>query len=62
MTPHLYTNKKEYKGGTNDKTRDSHTLETSDSPSYCDIFAWNLDEKHKNKEDEDYIDHLSKTI
>ena len=56
LTPHTYTNNKDYKGGTNDKTRDSHTRETSDSPSDTDSCARNLDEEHKNKEYEDYID------
>ena len=31
LTPPPYTNKKDYKGGTNDKISDSHTRETSDS-------------------------------
>ena len=39
-----YTNKKYYKGGTNDKTRDSHTRETIDSTSGTDSCARNLDE------------------
>ena len=42
--------------GTNDKTRDSHTRETSDSPSVNDSCARNLDEEHKNEEYEEYID------
>ena len=32
LTPPPYTNKQDYKGGTNDKTRDYLTRETSDSP------------------------------
>ena len=59
LTPPPYKNKKEYKGGTNDKTRDSHTRETSVSRSYNDSCAKNLDEEHKNEEDEEYIDPLS---
>ena len=55
-----YTNKQDYKGSTNDKTRDSHTRETSDSPSDPDSCARNLDEEHKNEEDDDYIDPPSK--
>ena len=51
LTPPPYTNKKDYKVGTNDKTR-----ETSDSPSDTDSCARNLDGEHKNKEDEDYIE------
>ena len=49
MTPPPYTNNQDYKGGTNDKTRDSHTHETSDSPSDTDSCARNLDDEHKNK-------------
>ena len=56
MTPPPYKNKKDYKGGTNDKTRDFHTCETSVSQSDNDGFARNLDEEHKNEEDEEYID------
>ena len=37
LTPPPYANKKYYKGGTNDKTCDSHTRETSYSPSDNDI-------------------------
>ena len=50
LTPPTYTNKQDYKGGTNNKTRDSLTLETSYSPSDTDSCAKNLDEKHKNEE------------
>ena len=50
---------KDYKGGKNDNTRDSRTRETSDSPSNTGSCARNLDEEHKNKEDEDYIDSPS---
>ena len=46
-------------GGTNDKTHDSHTHETSDSPIDNDSCAINLDEEHKNEEYEEYIDPLS---
>ena len=49
LNPPPYKNKKDYKGGTNDNTCDSHTLETSDSPSDNDSFARNLDEEHKNE-------------
>ena len=48
LTPPPYKNKKDYKDGTNDKTRDSHIHETSDSQSDNDSCARNLDEKHKN--------------
>ena len=60
MTPPPHTNKQEYKGGTNDRTSDSHTCETSDSTSDTDSCAINLYEKHKNEEDDDYIDPPSK--
>ena len=56
LTPPPYKNKKDYKGGTNDKIRDSHTHETSVSRSVNDSFARNLDEEKKNDEDEEYID------
>ena len=36
-------------GGTNDKTHDSHTRETSDSPSDNGSCARNLYEEHKMK-------------
>ena len=52
LIPPPYANKKDYKGGTNDKTRDSYTRETSDFPSNNDSCARNLDEEHKNIEDE----------
>ena len=60
LTPPPNTNKKYYEGGTDDKTRDSLTRETSDSPSDTDSCARNLDEEHKNEEDDDYIDPPSK--
>ena len=47
LTPPPYSNKKDYKCGKNDKTRDSHTRGTSDSPSDNDSCARNLDEEHK---------------
>ena len=56
MNPSPYKNKKDYKGGTNDKTHDSHTRETSYSRSENDSCARNLDEEHKNEEYEEYID------
>ena len=43
LTPTPYKNKKYYKGGTNDKSRDSHTRETSVSRSDNDSFARKLD-------------------
>ena len=60
LTPPPSTNKQDYEGGTNEKTRDSLTRETSDSPSNTDSYARNLDEEHNNEEDYDYIDPASK--
>ena len=37
------TNKQDYTGGTNDKTRDSHTRETGNSRSDIDSCARNID-------------------
>ena len=62
LKPPPNKNKQDYKVGTNDKTRDSLTRETSDSPSDTDSCARNLDEEHKNEEDDDYIDPPSKNI
>ena len=44
LNPPPYKNKKDYKGGTHDRTRDSHTRETSESQSDNDTCARNLDE------------------
>ena len=49
LTPPPYKNKKDYKGGTNDKTRDYYTREKSVSQSDNDSCARNLDEKNKKK-------------
>ena len=49
LTPPTYTNKQDYKGGTDYKTCDSLTSETSYSPSNTDSCARNLDEEHKNE-------------
>ena len=59
MTPPPYKNKKDYKGGTDDRTRDSHTFETSVSRSNNYSCARNLGEENKNKEYEEYIDPQS---
>ena len=59
LTPPPYKNKKDYKGGTNDKTRDSHTNETSVSRSDDDSLARNLDAEIKNIEYDEYNDHPS---
>ena len=57
LTPPPYKNKQEHKGGTNDKTHDSHTHETGVSRSDDASLARNLDAKNKNTEDDEYIDH-----
>ena len=54
------TNKQDYAGVTNDKTLDSLTRESGDSPSDTDGSARNLYEEHKNEEDDNCIDPLSK--
>ena len=59
LTPPPYKNKQDYKGGTNDKTRDLHTRETSVSRSDGDSLARNLDAENKNTEDDEYNDHHS---
>ena len=60
LTPPPNTNKQDYTGGTNDKTRDSQTRESDDSWSDIDGCARNLDDEHKNEEDNNYIDPPSK--
>ena len=52
LTPPLYTNKHEYIGGTNEKIRNSQTRESEDSPSDTDGCEINLDDEHKNEEDD----------
>ena len=59
LTPPTYKNKKDYKGGTNDKTNDSHTHDSSVSRSNGVSVARNLDAENKNAEDDEYIDHPS---
>ena len=54
------TNNQDYAGGKNDNTIDSHTHETGDSQSETDSCARNIDDEHKNEEDDDYIDPSSK--
>ena len=62
LIPPPNANNQDYAGGTNDKTRDYHTRETGDYPSYTDGCARNLDEEHKNERDDDYIDPPSKKM
>ena len=60
LTPPPNTNKQDHIGGTNYNTCDSLTREAGDSPSDTDSCARNLDEEHKNEEDNNYIDLPSK--
>ena len=59
MTPPPYKNKQDYKGGTNDKTHDSHTHESGVSRSDDASLARKLDAENKNAEYDEYIDHPS---
>ena len=59
LTPPPYKNKQYQKGGTNDKTHDSHTHETGVSISNDDSLARNLDAENNNTEDDEYNDHQS---
>ena len=59
LTPPTYKNKQDFKGGTNDKTHDSHTHESVVSRSDDASLARHLDAENKNAEDDEYIDHLS---
>ena len=59
MNPPPYKNKQYYKGGTNDKTCDSHTHETRVSLSDDDSLARNLDAENKNTDYDEYNDHPS---
>ena len=47
LTPPPYKNKQDYKGGTNDKTHNSHTRETSVSRINDDSLTRNLDAENK---------------
>ena len=51
-TPPPFKNKVDYRGDTNDKTRES-----DDSRSDTDVCARNLGDEHKNEEDEEYIEN-----
>ena len=59
LTPPLYKNKQDYKGGTNDKTHDSHTHKSGVYRSNYSSVARNLDAENNNAEDGEYIDHPS---
>ena len=59
LTPPPYKNKRDYKGGTNDKTHDSHTHEYGVSRSNDDSVSRNLYAENNNAEDDEYIDHTS---
>ena len=60
LTPPPKKNNQDYTGGTNDKTNDYQTHESEDSRSDTGGCEINLDEGHKNEEDDDYIDPPSK--
>ena len=57
LTPPTYKNKRDYKGGTNDKTNDYHTPDSGVSRSDGDSVKRNLDEENNNAEYDEYIDH-----
>ena len=59
LTPPPYKNKQDYKGGTNDRTHDSHTRETGISRSDDDSLARNLDAENNNTEDDEYNDNMA---
>ena len=56
LTPPPYNNKQDYKGGTQDKTIDSHTPDYDVSIHDDASLKRNLDEEIKNSEDDEYID------
>ena len=60
LIPHPNTNKEEYAGGTNYKTRDSQKHESEDYRSDTGGCTINIDEEHKNEENDYYIDPPSK--
>ena len=62
LTPPPYKNKRDYKGGTNDKENDSHTLDSDVSRNDDASVKRNLYEENKNAEDDEYIDHPPKKI
>ena len=56
LTPPPKKNNQDYTGGTNDETNYYQTHESEDSRSDTGGCEINLDEGHKNEEDDDYID------
>ena len=56
LTPPPYTNKNEYVGGTNEKTRDYQTREYEHSPSDTNSCARNIDDEQNYEECDDYIE------
>ena len=54
LTPPPYKNNQDYDGGNNDKTRESDYY-----PSDTDGCKRNIDDEHKNEEDDEYIDRPS---
>ena len=59
LTPPPYKNNRDYKGGTNYKTHDSHTHDSGISRSDDASVARNLDAENENAEADEYIDHPS---
>ena len=56
LTPTPYNNKQDYKGGTQDKTIDSHTPDSDVSRHDDTSLKRNLYEENKNAKDDKYID------
>ena len=56
LTPPPYNNKQDYKGGTQDKTIDSHTPDSDVSRHDDASLKRNLDEENKNAGKDEYID------
>ena len=58
LTPPPYNNKQDYKGGTHEKTIDTHTPDSDVSRHDDASVKRNLEEENKNAEDYEYIDYL----
>ena len=59
LTPPPYKNNRDYKGGTNDKTHDSHTHDSGVSRIDDASVARKIYAKSNNAEYDEYIDHPS---
>ena len=57
LTPTPYNNKQDYKGGTHDKTVDSHTPDSDVYRNDNASVKRNSYGENKNAEDDEYIDH-----